>query len=56
MEVIDDKHIILSKQPIPGSMWRVRVQVELGRNNDNNLLSSDHFDVPTKTDLFYKNI
>ena len=36
------------------NVWRVRVQVELGPNNNYNLLSSDLCDVRSKTESFYK--
>ena len=35
-------------------VWRVRVQVELGPNNNYNLFSSDLCDVRSKTESFYK--
>ena len=36
------------------NLWRVRVQVELGPNNNYNLFSSDLCDVRSKTESFYK--
>ena len=38
----------------PIQLWRVRVQVELGPNNNYNLFSSDLCDVRSKTESFYK--
>ena len=38
----------------PLSLWRVRVQVELGPNNNYSLFSSDLCDVRSKTESFYK--
>ena len=35
-------------------LWRVRVQVELGPNNNYSLFSSDLCDVRSKTESFYK--
>ena len=39
---------------IASIVWRVRVQVELGPNNNYNLFSSDLCDVRSKTESFYK--